>query len=122
MPNQNKWPGPIDENVSVGDELAYDALPEETRRLAERVLGMRISRGDEAYSEGYDDGKERGQALAKEQWAKEQNDYEERLLAGLREVKRLGDVVADRDQQLKLAGQQINQLNADLRRLRKRAS
>lgn len=37
----NRWPGPVTGTVSVGDELAFDALPEETRMLAERVVESR---------------------------------------------------------------------------------
>lgn len=36
-----KWLGPVTDEVTVGDELAFDALPEETQMLANRVVSSR---------------------------------------------------------------------------------
>lgn len=42
MPAQ-RWAGPADADVTVQDELDFDALPEETRLLVERVVKHRMA-------------------------------------------------------------------------------
>jgi flagellar biosynthesis/type III secretory pathway protein FliH len=63
-------------NLTVADELAYDALPDDTRALCDKILAHRIgSEVDtavqierrEAYNSGYCAGTDDGYAEGKEQ-------------------------------------------------------
>lgn len=76
----DKWRGPASGVHSIADELQFDALPEETRDLAERVgAGRMVAAADGGYSMGYDDGKERGKEDAEDEFKKEKLELEEKL-------------------------------------------
>jgi len=66
---EQKWPGPVTDQVTVGDELAFEALPEATRMLAERVMRERMhSEFDDSevdYEAGFDVGKAEGEKAQK---------------------------------------------------------
>src|SRR5690348_602920 len=68
----NKWPGPVTDQVTVADELAFDALPEETRMLAERVvLSRRPNRKAVSdYESGFSDGHSEGRILGQKEAAR----------------------------------------------------
>lgn len=48
--------------TTVADQLAFDALPEETQALARRVCQGDVQ---DAYDEGYDDGERYGKECAR---------------------------------------------------------
>lgn len=69
-------PGPAIREVSVADELAFDALPEEIKRIAERVVVLRVFSGSKysSYEEAYDDGRERGEEIGAKEAREEMKD------------------------------------------------
>jgi predicted RNase H-like nuclease (RuvC/YqgF family) len=95
MANQDKWPGPITDTVSVADVLAFDALPESTRIIAERVIQHRLleQTNYSSYEEAYDDGRERGEKIgrdaAQDEAAERERGFDEREKRLTQEIDRL---------------------------------
>lgn len=90
LPDGN-WPGPAKTDVSVADELAFDALPESTRLLAERVARLRLFEGTNyhSYEEAYEDGMVAGEAAAEKGFKQDRADFGTRIEGLVREVDRL---------------------------------
>lgn len=121
---QNKWPGYHGGEVTVADELAFDALPIETQQLAERVIGLRdYERGARGYDVAYEDGHQRGREQGKEDAeteAKEkaERDNEERIEGLTRDIDRLtaaNDALAELTSTLE---SKLNNAREQLRRAR----
>jgi flagellar biosynthesis/type III secretory pathway protein FliH len=103
-------PGPVTRDVSVADELAFDALPEEVRRIAERVVALRLFAEGEyrSYEEAYDDGYEKG---VKEGGEDAKAAAEEKAE---KEIEELEGKLDDRDQDLLDANNEVNRLKAQV--------
>lgn len=109
----DKWQGCVTDDITVADELAYDALPETTRHLAEKVLAARMTTAaDGGYSMGYDDGKEAAKSEAEKEFDDERRSNEE-------EEERLSALVDEKNDELRELKRTTRDLEEENERMRR---
>jgi flagellar biosynthesis/type III secretory pathway protein FliH len=84
-------------DLTVADELEYDALPEETRKLCDKIIDARAVDAEDEYEKGYNAGRERGEQDADEDLTdlrRQLMDAKDRITALAGEVTALEDELA----------------------------
>ena len=74
---------------TVADQLAFDALDEETKRVCIAMIALEMDEvGDPEveYERGYEDGKKEGQREAREEFEQARQEFEREFESGLERV------------------------------------
>src|SRR4051812_14102136 len=97
--------------LTVGDELVYDALPDDIRKICDKKIAAAKEDDDDAYQRGFDAGEKSAE-----------RDADEKRLKLVEEIDRLTERVEEQDNQIVALGREVSLTRAALDLARKAKS